>query len=120
MMHVKFQNMKFKKFKIPKNSKKFQKFKIPKKFQKFWIPKKFQKILKNSKNYYEIPKIISKKLNYKCIPEIPKVWNSINMKFLKCKIPKNYYEIPKTITKFQKDYEIPKYLWISKIIMKFQ
>ena len=49
------------------------------------------------------------------------------MKFLKCKIPKNYYEIPKnyykipkTIMKFQKDYEIPKYLWISKIIMKFQ
>ena len=59
MMHVKFQNMKFQKFKIPKNSKKFQ---------KFWIPKKFQKILKNSKNYYEIPKIISKKLDYKCIP----------------------------------------------------
>ena len=101
--------------------------------------KKFQKILRNSKSFYEIPKIISKKLNYKCIPEIPKVWNAIDMKFLKCKIPKNYYEIPKTIMKFlkckipknyyeipktimkfQKDYEIPNYLKISKIIMKFK
>ena len=63
MMHVKFQNMKFQKFKIPKNSKNL-------KFQKNFKNFEFQK---NSKNYYEIPKIISKKLNYKCIPEIPKV-----------------------------------------------
>jgi hypothetical protein len=50
MMHVKFQNMKFQKFKIPKNLKNL-------KFQKNFKNFEFQK---NSKKYLEIPKTIMK------------------------------------------------------------